>query len=105
MLQSALASLNIRGRLSFISVGRSTTSAMPIDMKMLYRLEHAVMGSNSTEHDAVEMAEQLSEMAPLFEKGELEAIDEKELTHIRIEDFSKAFDGSTRGKFVIVFDP
>ena len=104
LLKAALATLNTGGRLSFISVGRSATSEIQIDMKMLYRLEHAIIGSNSVEHKAEEMAEWLSEMTPSFEKDELKAIDEKELTQIRIEDFAKAFDGSAKGKFVIIFD-
>jgi len=102
--KSALGILNTGGRLSIISVGRSATSEMKIDMKMLYRLEHAVIGSNTIEHEAEEMAELLSEMTPMFEKGELKAASGKELTQIRIEDFAKAFDGSTKGKFVIMFD-
>ena len=105
LLKSALATLNMGGRLSFISVGRSTTSEMQIDMKTLYRHEHAVIGSNTVEHKAEEMAEWLSEMTPMFEKGELKAIAEKELKLIRIEDFARAFDGTTKGKFVIMFDP
>ena len=97
LLKSALASLNTGGRLSFISVGRSTTLEMQIDMKMLYRLEHAVVGSNSVEHGAEEMAGWLSELTPLFEKGGLKPIDDKDLTQIRIEDFAKAFDGQLKG--------
>ena len=105
LLKSALATLKTGGRLSFISVGRSATSEMQIDMKALYRLEHAVIGSNSVEHDAEEMAGWLSEMAPLFENGQLKATDEKDLIQLRIEDFARAFDSSTKGRFVIVFDP
>jgi NADPH:quinone reductase len=105
LTHSALASLSTGGRLSFISVGRSTTSEMQVDMKMLYRLERAIIGSNSIEHDAEEMAEWLSEIGLLFEKGELKAISDKELTQIRIEDFATAFDGSTKGKIVIMLDP
>ena len=104
LTHSALASLSTGGRLSFISVGRSTTSEMQIDMETLYRLEHVIIGCNSVGHDAEEMARWLSEMAPMFERGDLKAISEKELIHIRIEDFAKAFDGSTKGKFVIMFD-
>ena len=74
-------------------------------MKMLYRFEHAIVGSNSVEHDAEEMAEWLSEIGLLFEKGELTTVGEKELTQIQIEDFATAFDGSTRGKIVIMLDP
>ena len=104
LLKSALGSLNTGGRLSIISVGRSATSKMEIDMKTLYRLEQAVIGSNTVEHEAEEMAGWLSEMTPLFEKGDLKATSGKELNQLRIEDFAKAFDSSTKGKFVIVFD-
>lgn len=105
LTHSALASLSTGGRLSFISVGRSATSEMQVDMKMLYRLEQTIIGSNSVEHDAEEMAGWLSEIGLLFEKGELKTISDKELTQIRIEDFATAFDGSTRGKIVIMLDP
>jgi len=104
LMHSALASLATGGRLSMISVGKSSSSEMAVDMKMLYRTEHSVIGCNSVAHKAEEMAKWLAEMTPMFERGELKAVDEKEVTVVSLDESLKVFGGLTKGKFVITIN-
>ena len=76
---AALGQLAVEGRLGVISVGQSASSMMPVDVKMLYRAEHSIVGCNSVVHSAEDMARELAEMAPMFESGELQAPDESGL--------------------------
>ncbi len=104
LTHAALATLATRGRLAWISVGQSKTTEMPVDMKTIYRLEISLVGCNSVGRDVEEMAGWLAEMSPLFENGDLKALSEDGLSKVSIDDYAQAFDGSKRGKFVIVFD-
>ena len=82
-----------------------TTTTFEVDFKQLYRLEHSIVGCNSLEHSAHEMAELLQKLKPLFESGELKAIDISRYTEVKLEEAVTAYDEmkhGTRKKFVIV---
>lgn len=102
LTRSALSALSTGGRLAFISVGASKTTEMQVDMKTVYRLEISLVGCNSVGREVEEMAEWLSELSPLFEKGDLKAINDSELNQLTMKDYAQAFDGSKKGKFVIM---
>ncbi|KAF2100583.1 GroES-like protein [Rhizodiscina lignyota] len=96
------------GRLGVITTGSasgSKTTAQSIDFKDLYRLEHSIVGCNSVEHSASEMAAWLQKMGPRFEAGELKAPDVSRYTEAKLEDGVKAYEElgkGSRNKYVIV---
>lgn len=71
----------------------------------MYRLEHSIIGCNSVEHSAHEMAEYLQKMKAPFEHGELKAPDISRYTEVKLEEVVSAYEEMGRGtrkKFVIV---
>lgn len=93
-----------------ISTGSSsgrTTTAVDVDFKQLYRLEHSIIGCNSVEHSAHEMAAYLQKMKASFESGELRAADMSGYTEVKLEELVAAYEEmrhGTKKKFVIVND-
>jgi len=108
LMQAGLAQLNKGGRLAVITTGSSsgrTTTAVEIDFKQLYRLEHSIVGCNSVEHSGHEMAALLQKMKPLFESGELKAPDISRYTEVKLEQVVAAYEEMEQGsrkKFLIV---
>ena len=76
-------------------------------MKQLYRNEHSVVGCNSVEHSAHEMAERLEKMKDLFESEELNAPDVAKFTEVKLVDAVRAYNemaNGSRKKFIIAND-
>jgi NADPH:quinone reductase len=106
LMSSALQVLAVGGRLSFISVGQSKEAEFKVDMKKLYSKEQSIVGSSSLEHEAVEVGGWLRHLVPMFEKGELQSITEKDLTIVEIDDALAAYESVGKragGKYVIEF--
>jgi NADPH2:quinone reductase len=80
---------------------------MEVDFKQLYRNEKSIVGCNSVEHSAHQMAEWLEKMKVPFESGELKAPDVSRFTEVKLDDAVGAYDEMAHGshkKFVIVND-
>lgn len=83
----------------------NTTTAVDVDFKQLYRLEHSIVGCNSVEHSGHEMAKSLQEMKASFESGELQPADVARYTEVELEKVVGAYEEmrhGTKKKFVIV---
>ncbi len=104
LMSAALQVLAVKGRFSFITVGQEPDFV--VDMKRLYRKEQSVVGCNSLEHEAEEIGGWLRSLVPMFEKGELQGVEEKDLTMLAIDNALAVYEtGGKRagGKFVINF--
>ena len=82
-----------------------TTTNVEVDFKQLYRLEHSIVGCNSVEHSARDMAAWLQKMKEPFESGQLKAPDLSRFTEVKLENVVNAYEEMGRHspkKFVIV---
>lgn len=99
LVQAELNSLALRGRLAVITVAASKgVTALQLDLMALYRLEHSVVGCNTVQNSAVDMAGYLQEMTPWFESGDLKAPAEASFTKISIEGLKDAYEGMESGQ-------
>ncbi|KAH6607127.1 hypothetical protein Trco_003440 [Trichoderma cornu-damae] len=101
---SALKRLAKNGRLAFISAPKTGARDISFDMRDFYRADLSLLGCNSLNPSAKDMARRLRGMRELFESGKLEA--ESKWTPVPIdqavEAYGKLMRRETDVKYVIV---
>ena len=102
-MKRSLGVLGKGGRFSFISAPKAGSTELNIDMKSVYRNEIGIVGSNSLEHGLEELAQEMNDMADLFEAGHLTPPTADQLNVIAIEQGVEAYSNSSK-KHVISFE-
>ncbi|KAF2158389.1 hypothetical protein M409DRAFT_71672 [Zasmidium cellare ATCC 36951] len=86
LMDLALKSLRVGGRLAYISAPKSYNAQFSFDMKSLYRTEKSIVGCNSLQHDIKEMNDILRELAPSFgSRGTYSMPDPDEITAVGMD--------------------
>ncbi|PTB60327.1 hypothetical protein M431DRAFT_502442 [Trichoderma harzianum CBS 226.95] len=106
LMLNGLKKLAKNGRLAFISAPKVGARDISFDMRDFYRADLSLLGCNSLNPSAKDMARRMSSMAKLFESGKLKSGSKWTPVPIdqAVEAYGKLMKRTTEEKFVVVME-